>query len=90
METCIEWTDDGMAWVSSDQQRIINELHRLKAERPGEVDIRAEPNANDGSIYATVPVSWVKIRPPKQLTEEQRIKATAVLREARERRENQG
>lgn len=73
METCIEYTD-GTAWISSDERKWINRVHKLKADRPDEVQIKREPEDNDGCIYATVPAKWVRVSPPRVLSEEHKAK----------------
>lgn len=74
METCINYCNDKKAFVSSDERRWINRVHKLNEEYPEEVRIIRQPEQNDGCIYATVPVKWVRINPPKKvnLTEEQK------------------
>lgn len=74
METCINYCADGCAYVSSDERRWVNRIRKLKDEHPEEVRIIREPENNDGCIYATVPVKWVRIAPPPKrvLTDEQR------------------
>ena len=70
-ENVIEWLkDEKTATLSITQVRTITKVMRLSEERPEECKIIAA-NA-DGSIVAKVPVSWIKISPPKQFTEEQR------------------
>lgn len=85
MDTGISWSDDGTEWayVGSDQKRIINAIHRLKEQRPGEVEIMAEPEDNDGCIYAKVPRSWIRIAPPRQVSEDTRARSAEHLRNLR-------
>lgn len=63
---------DGIYSISSDETRWINRIHKLKEMYPNDVDIVCEPETNDGSIYALVPAAWVKINPPKTVSEEQK------------------
>ena len=81
METCCEYTD-GTMWVSSDQQKIINRVRKLKEQCPDEVRIIKQPEENDGCIYATVPAEWLKIAPKRavNMTEEQKRLAAERLR----------
>lgn len=44
-------------------------IRRLAEKYPNEVHIISQ---GDSAIEATLPKSWVKIRPPRQLTDEQR------------------
>lgn len=45
-------------------------IKKLAAECPEECEILAENK--DGILLAHIPVEWVKIIPPRQLSEEQR------------------
>lgn len=74
METCINYCTTDCAYVSSDERRWINRIRKLKEQHPEEVRIIREPENNDGCIYASVPVKWVRVNPPKKmnLTDEQR------------------
>ena len=74
METCINYCSDECAYVSSDERRWVNRIRKLNDEHPEEVRIIREPENNDGCIYATVPIKWVRIAPPpkRELTDEQR------------------
>ena len=70
METSISYTTKDRAYVSSDERKWINRIRILQKKYPGEVYILKQPEENDGCIYATVPVSYVKIQPKRQLSEE--------------------
>lgn len=74
METCINYCDDDKAFVSSDERRWINRVRKLKEDYPEQVRVIRQPEENDGCIYATVPIKWVRINPPKKtnLTDEQK------------------
>lgn len=76
METCINYCTTDCAYVSSDERRWINRIRKLKEQHPEEVRIIREPDGNDGCIYASVPVKWVRVNPTKKmnLTDEQRDK----------------
>lgn len=70
-ENCIEWIkDEERATLSLSQKRTITKVRRLAKSHPEGCQIVAENE--DGSICAHIPVSWVKISPPRNLTEEQR------------------
>lgn len=85
METTINYTnaDNGMAWVSSDRRAVINEIRRLAQKNPGSVIILNEPDENDGVLYCRVPIDWIKIRPPKTLSEDQRAAARERFAQSR-------
>lgn len=70
-ENAIEWLKgQKVATVSLSAPRLINRIRKLSTSHPDDVTIVAENT--DGSLLARVPQSWVKINPPKQLSEEQR------------------
>lgn len=70
-ENCIEWIrDEERSTVSLSQRRVINKVEQYAESHPAECEIVARNE--DGSICAHVPVSWIKISPPRKLTEEQR------------------
>ena len=71
MENAIEFiTNEKRATVTFTQGRYKTRIRELAEKFPEECEIVAE-NA-DGSMCAHIPVAWVKIKPPMQLTEEQR------------------
>ena len=82
METCCEYTDDKIMWVSSDQQKIINRVRKLREQYPQDVVIICEPQDNDGCIYARMPADWLKISPPltRTMTDEQRQAASERMK----------
>ena len=74
METCFNYCDKEHGYFSSDERRFITKVRKLKEKYPEQVRIIAEPETNDGCIYAEMPTAWLKIQPPvkRVLTEEQR------------------
>lgn len=83
-ENVIEWLKDSkMATVTFTQRRYITRVRQYAESRPGECSILAE-NA-DGSICARVPVSWIKVSPPKIYTEEQKKEMQNRLSSTRKR-----
>jgi len=82
METCINYCSPECAYVSSDERHWITVVKKLKEKYPEQVRVIAEPENNDGCIYATVPIKWVRITPPKvlNLTDEQRVEIRNRLR----------
>lgn len=77
METCFNYCDTKRAFFSSDERKWINRIRKLYEEHPDEMRMIAEPETNDGCIYVELPASWLKIQPPRKLTDEER----EVLRE---------
>lgn len=84
-ETSVSYTSP-TAYFSSDEQKWINRIHKLKESEPDSVNIISEPEENDGCIYASVPSKWLKIAPPRHVnfTEEQREAMRERLKNARE------
>lgn len=79
-EYSIDWIQgNGYASVSAPSASALkNQILRLKEKYPDEVTII---NANkDGSIFAHVPISYIRVSHPRQLTEEQRTAAAARLK----------
>lgn len=79
VENVIEFTKDSeRAAVTFCQGRYKSRIKKLAAERPEECEIVAENQ--DGSLYAHIPVAWIKINPTRQLTEEQREQRAETMR----------
>lgn len=77
-ENIIEWVrDEKRATLTFTQGRYLSKIKKLAKTYPEECQIVA--NNKDGSIVAHVPVTWIKINPPRQLTEEQRKAAAKRL-----------
>lgn len=71
-ENVIDWlTGDDKVTLSLTQEKYRNRIKKLAEQYPDEVDYMVN---SDGSVFAHVPVSWLKISPPRkvELTEEQR------------------
>lgn len=70
-ENVIEWIkDEKRATLTLSQRRTIARVKKLAAQHPEQCQAVAENK--DGSICAHIPVSWVKINPPRELSEGQR------------------
>ena len=83
-ENNIEWiTGEGTIAVTLTSQRHINKIYKLAVRKPDEVKIVAN---KDGSIYATLPLSYLKFNPPKDLTEEQKEKLREQAKMMNEKR----
>lgn len=75
MDSCIENViefikGEDRATVTFSQGRYKSRVKNLAARYPEECQIVAENK--DGSICAHIPVSWVKISPPREVSEAQR------------------
>ena len=82
-ENVIEWLrGDKIAAISApNKSRLKGKVLKLAEQFPDEVEIRARNK--DGSIFAHVPVSFVTIRKPKQVSETQREAARENFKKAR-------
>lgn len=72
METCFNYTTKGKAFFSSDERKFITKVRKLKEKYPDKVRIIREPEDNDGCIYCELPVSWFKLYPKREMTDEQK------------------
>lgn len=72
MDCSIDWTDRTTAYVCGDDISLICQIRKLANKFPDMVQIQKIPELNHGCICATVPRSWVKIKPPRQISDEQR------------------
>ena len=73
-ENVIEWEkDNGQATVTLSQRGMISKIRKLAEARPEECQIIAENK--DNSIVAHVPRKWIKISPPREVSEEYRQKS---------------
>lgn len=78
-ENVIEWVkDEERATLTLSQRRTITRVKELSKSHPEKCQILAENE--DGSVYAHIPVSWIKINPPMNLSEEQRKKQAERMR----------
>jgi hypothetical protein len=77
-ENCIEWVkDSNKATLSLSQRSLISKIEKLGKSHPEECKITARNT--DGSICVHMPRSWIKIRPTKQLSDEEKNKITERL-----------
>ena len=77
-ENIIEFlSDEEKAMVTFSQGRYKSRIKKLAAERPEKCEIVAENQ--DGSICAHIPVSWIKVYPSREVSEEQRQRARKAM-----------
>jgi hypothetical protein len=73
-ENVIEWiTGEDTISVTLSQTKHINKVERLAKKYPDLVQILKRNS--DGSIFAHLPLKFIKISAPRQITEEQREQA---------------
>lgn len=83
-ENFIEFLTGGEhACATFTQKRMISSIRKYAKKKPDECRIIAENG--DGSIVVSVPVTWVKVSPPRkvEMTDEQRRAAAERLRDNR-------
>lgn len=83
-ENVIEfYTGDKFASCTFTNRKHINRIKKLHEEKPAEFQAYIENN--DGSVWAKIPLSWVKINPgaKREMTEEQKEAARERLAVAR-------
>ena len=80
-EFSIEWIKGGSyAGVTAPTGTALkSKLLKLAKEHPNEVNIISENE--DGSIFAHIPISYVKISPPRKMSDEQKKAAGERLRQ---------
>lgn len=93
VETCFNYcgvSPVDIAFFSSDEQKWINRIHKLKEQHPDEVTIIRQPEVNDGCIYCKLPTSWLRIAPPRKIdmTDERRAEFAARMRTMNARKSN--
>ena len=85
-ENAIEWINgDKEVWITFSQKRFITKIKKHAKE----YQIHIYEN-KDGSVYAKIPLSWVKIFPPRKVrefSEEEKAEAAERLKIAREKRQ---
>lgn len=84
METSLTYTGK-VVYFSSDEPRWKKRIAKYAEEHPDEVTILRRPEENDGCVYATFPVSYVKIQPKstRKLTDEQKLTFLETMRKSR-------
>lgn len=84
-ENVIEWIkDEKRATLTLSQRRTISRVKKLAAQYPEQCQVVAENK--DGSICAHIPVSWIRINPGMELTEEQRRQKAETMLTNRKKR----
>lgn len=66
------------------EQKWINKINKLDKDYPNDVKItHVNP---DGSLTATIPVKWLKIHTPRNISDEQREAMKQRMKNARDSR----
>ena len=87
-EFVIEWTKDrNYAGVTVPSGTALkSKLMRYAQERPDEVKLMAENK--DGSAFFHIPINYIKVSPPRKVSEEQREAAGERFRKMWEEKKN--
>lgn len=83
-ENVIEFLDsEKKAMLTLSKQRLITRVRKLKEAYPDDVLIKENM---DGTIFAKVPVRWIKISAPRAVSDELKQAAAERFAEARAKR----
>lgn len=86
-ETYMNTTEaDKTATLYSNSRNWIERMRRLAAEYPDKVFLEREDENGASFVF---PKSWMKVRPPRQISEEQRRQAAERLLKYRKERQEQ-
>ena len=81
-ENVIEWiSGQEKATVTLFRGRLRTKV--LKLYDKEEVEILRYPEENNGYLLARIPVKWIKISPPKKMSEERRHELSEVMKRRR-------
>lgn len=73
LENAIEFfSGEKTATLSLTNKRFVNRLKRLFESEHGEEMLRFTENS-DGSVYCVVPLRWIRISPPRKMTDEEKL-----------------
>lgn len=86
-ENAIEFLDgQKTAAVTLHDRRLRNRILKLAEQHPDEVAVICRPEENNGFLFAHIPLKWLRIQPPKQMSEELKERGRQQLQKLRERR----
>ena len=69
IETCFNYCAREAGYFSSNEQKWITKILRLKKQYPDLVNILKMPEENDGTIYAKMPVTFLRIQGPAKISD---------------------
>ncbi len=90
IETCFNYCAREAGYFSSNEQRWITKILKLKDQHPGLVTILKMPEDNDGVIYAKMPVTFFRLQGPAKFSEETIQASRARLEEIRSKKRAEG
>lgn len=86
IETCFNYCAREAGYFSSNEQRWITRILKLKDQYPELVTIIKMPEENDGVIYAKMPVTFLRLQGPAKFSEETIQASRARLAEIRSKK----
>ena len=90
IETCFNYCAREAGYFSSNEQRWITRILKLKDQYPELVTILKMPEDNDGVIYAKMPVTFLRLQGPAKFSEETINASRARLAEIRSKKRAEG
>ena len=90
IETCFNYCAREAGYFSSNEQRWITRILKLKDQYPELVTILKMPEDNDGVIYAKMPVTFLRLQGPAKYSEETINASRARLAEIRSKKRAEG
>lgn len=76
-DNSVDWyTGENIITGTFSQRKWVNKIKRLAASHPDDVKIVVENQ--DGSILAKMPLSYFKLTPPRQVSDEQRERMRTI------------
>lgn len=90
METAVNYLEDRVMYMSTDETKWKRRIEQWAKEYPEECEITVRPENNDGCMCAKMPAGWLRIRPPikRNMTEEQRSAIAERMRKFRDTSED--
>lgn len=71
-ENAIEFLDgQKTAAVTLHDRRLRNRILKLAEQHPDEVVVICRPEENNGFLFAHVPLKWLRIQPPRAMSDAQ-------------------
>lgn len=87
-ENNIEWEQgDDIVTALFQNNRFQSKIRKIVEERPD--DIRILEENKDGSILVQFPLKWVKVGPPRRVSEEQKAKSAERFQKYWEEKQKQ-
>lgn len=77
-ENVIEWlTGDARVGMTLSQTKWINRVRKLKKTHPEDVGLVEN---DDGSVFASIPIGWLKVSAPRTLSDERKAELAARMK----------